>query len=89
MINAIRIRTTIESENLRIPELAALVGKRVEVIVVEDDTGGAAGAGAGSAATPAGPGKRVLGSLQGLLHVPDDFDAPLPPDVLRAFEGDE
>lgn len=31
--------------------------------------------------------RRVLGSLQGRLRVPDDFDAPLPEDVLRAFEG--
>ena len=31
--------------------------------------------------------RRVLGSLQGRLRVPDDFDEPLPEDVLRAFEG--
>lgn len=31
--------------------------------------------------------RRVLGSLQGRLRVPDDFDAPLPEGVLRAFEG--
>ena len=31
--------------------------------------------------------RRVLGSLRGRLRVPDDFDAPLPEDVLRAFEG--
>lgn len=30
---------------------------------------------------------RMLGSLRGRLRVPDDFDAPLPEDVLRAFEG--
>jgi prevent-host-death family protein len=32
-------------------------------------------------------GKRVLGIDQGLYEVPGDFDAPLPDDVLGAFEG--
>ena len=31
--------------------------------------------------------RRVLGALAGRLHVPEDLDAPLPGDVLRAFEG--
>jgi prevent-host-death family protein len=30
---------------------------------------------------------RRLGLLAGKLHVPQDFDAPLPDDVLDAFEG--
>jgi prevent-host-death family protein len=30
--------------------------------------------------------KRVLGRLRGKLIVPDDFDAPLPDDVLDLFE---
>ncbi len=33
------------------------------------------------------PRKRVLGILAGKLHVPDDFDAPLPDEILREFEG--
>ncbi len=33
------------------------------------------------------PRKRVLGRMAGGLSVPDDFDAPLPDDVLDAFEG--
>lgn len=28
---------------------------------------------------------RRLGSARGMFEVPDDFDAPLPPDVLDAF----
>jgi prevent-host-death family protein len=32
-------------------------------------------------------GKRRLGLLAGKLKIPADFDAPLPPDVLDAFEG--
>lgn len=30
---------------------------------------------------------RVLGSDRGLFRVPDDFDAPLPEDILKGFEG--
>jgi prevent-host-death family protein len=29
----------------------------------------------------------VFGALEGKLRVPDDFDAPLPDDVLASFEG--
>jgi prevent-host-death family protein len=28
-----------------------------------------------------------LGTLAGVLRVPDDFDAPLPPDILEEFEA--
>ncbi len=31
--------------------------------------------------------KRKLGFLAGKLRVPEDFDAPLPEDVLAEFEG--
>lgn len=30
---------------------------------------------------------RRLGLLDGKIHVPDDFDDPLPDDILDAFEG--
>jgi len=33
------------------------------------------------------PPKRQLGRMRGRLKVPSDFDAPLPDDVLDAFEG--
>jgi prevent-host-death family protein len=36
---------------------------------------------------PAGRKRRRLGLLAGQLRVPDDFDAPLPDDVLDAFDG--
>ena len=32
-------------------------------------------------------GKRVAGRDRGLLLVPEDFDAPLPPDILAEFES--
>jgi hypothetical protein len=35
-VNAIRIRTKLESHTLHLPELQALVGKTVEIIVLEE-----------------------------------------------------
>ena len=32
--------------------------------------------------------KKRLGLLKGKLTIPNDFDAPLPPELLTAFEGD-
>ena len=32
-------------------------------------------------------GLRKLGMLAGKLHVPDDFDDPLPDDIIADFEG--
>ena len=34
-------------------------------------------------------GRRPLGFLQGQVWVADDFDAPLPDDLLALFEGEE
>ena len=31
--------------------------------------------------------KRVLGQLKGMITLSDDFDAPLPDDILAMFEG--
>jgi prevent-host-death family protein len=31
--------------------------------------------------------RKELGLLRGRFDVPDDFDAPLPPDLLDGFEG--
>ncbi len=33
------------------------------------------------------PGPRPFGLAAGAFTVPDDFDAPLPDDILREFEG--
>ena len=33
------------------------------------------------------PGKRVLGQDAGRVYIAPDFDAPLPDDILRDFEG--
>ena len=39
--------------------------------------------------SPVHGSRRVFGQDRGRLHVPDDFDAPLDDDLLRAFEGSE
>ncbi len=85
MANAISVHTTLRSEDLRIPELLPFVGKRVQIIVVEDDPAGTESpTSPDTSATP----KRTLGSLRGLLAVPDGFDDPLPDEILRDFEGE-
>ncbi len=33
------------------------------------------------------PKRRALGRDAGLFHIPDDFDGPLPPQLLDDFEG--
>lgn len=37
-MNAIRIHKTIDSETLHLPELKPLIGRAVEIIVLEEDT---------------------------------------------------
>jgi len=34
-------------------------------------------------------GRGILGLAEGQFTVPDDFDAPLPPEILAGFLGDE
>jgi antitoxin (DNA-binding transcriptional repressor) of toxin-antitoxin stability system len=33
------------------------------------------------------PPPRSLGILEGKIHVPDDFDDPLPDEIIAEFEG--
>jgi hypothetical protein len=90
MANAICVRTTLESDPMRIPELLPFVGKRVQIIVVEDEPAvpdSARDRGPGALPVEAAP-RRTLGSLRGLLRVPEDFDDPLPDEIQRAFEGE-
>jgi prevent-host-death family protein len=37
----------------------------------------------------AAPRARVFGRWAGAVSIADDFDAPLPPEMQRLFEGDE
>jgi hypothetical protein len=79
-----RFRTVVSGKTLTISDLERFEGKRVEVIVLDDDQ-------PETAATEQGASKprRRFGTMAGKITVADDFDAPLPPDLQRAFDGDE
>jgi hypothetical protein len=82
MARALKFHAVVRGKTLPLPDLAAFEGKRVEVIVVEDE------AETGHAVAASAPVRR-FGTLAGKFVVPDDFDAPLPDDVLASFEGNE
>jgi hypothetical protein len=80
MAHALKFHAVVSSKTLSLPDLSAFEGKRVEVIVVEEDGPAEIGA------TPRA--QRPLGLLRGQFVVPDDFDAPLLPEIQRYFDGD-
>lgn len=82
MAEAMRLRTVVSGNALTISDLERFSGKRVEVIVLEDDQPDTAAAREGTAKP-----KRRFGTMAGQIKVAEDFDAPLPPDLQRAFEG--
>ena len=77
MAQALKFHAVASGKTLALPDLRAFESKRVEVIVVEEERPAEIGA------TP--PGQRPLGLLRGQFVVPDDFDAPLPPEIQRYF----
>lgn len=81
MADALRIRTRIVGKTLTLSDLDRFIGKQVEVIVLEDEA---------AEETGAAPKKKPrFGSMAGKLHISGDFDAPLPDDLQRAFEGED
>lgn len=66
-MRAVRIRKRLESHVVDLPELRPLVGKDVEIIVLEEEASVAT-------ANPAGP---RAGSAKGMIRMAADFDAPL------------
>lgn len=58
-----------------LPALSPLRGQRVEIIALGETQ-------------PEASVAPVAGGLRGRIQLKDDFDAPLPDDVRRAFEGD-
>lgn len=79
MAKALKFHAVVSGHTLRLPDLGAFEGKRVEVIVVEEDA---------ELPPTTVSAKRPLGILRGQLVVPEDFDAPLPPDIQRYFDGE-
>jgi len=74
MANALKFHAVVAGKTLRLPDLSAFEGKRVEVIVVEDEGSERAAA-------------RRLGTMAGEIQVAPDFDAPLPEDIQGGFDG--
>jgi hypothetical protein len=74
-MQALKIHVVVDDTVVRaLPALSPLRGQRVELIALGE-------------AQPAGPVAPVAGGLLGQINIKDDFDAPLPDDVGRAFEG--
>jgi hypothetical protein len=65
-MNAIRIRTTVDAETLYLPELRPLVGRTVEIIVLDEESAGDSESGA----TDWDDARRAVDELQEY-----DFDA--------------
>lgn len=80
MAQALKFHAVVSGKTLSLPDLSAFEGKRVEVIVVEEEP-------PAEIAAPS-RGQRPLGLLRGQFVVPDDLDAPLPAEIQRYFDGD-
>lgn len=72
-MEAIKIKTRLESETIRSPELRKLIGKRVEIIILEETEP--------STTLP----KRQPGSAKGEITVTNDFEKPLPDEIVQEF----
>ncbi|KYG04058.1 hypothetical protein BE21_48730 [Sorangium cellulosum] len=76
-MQALKIQVVVDDAIVSaLPALSPLHGQRVELIAL------------GEAQPPARVAP-VAGSFRGQIEMKDDFDAPLPEDIRRAFEGDE
>jgi hypothetical protein len=82
MANALKFHAVVRGKTLPLPDLAAFEGKRVEVIVVEDETP--------EAQQPANEERapRPLGEFRGQFTVPDDFKDPPPREIQKYFDGE-
>jgi len=77
MANALKFHAVVAGKTLRLPDLSAFEGKRVEVIVVEDE----------GSERPMPARTRRFGTMAGEIEVASDFDAPLPEDIQVEFDG--
>jgi hypothetical protein len=84
MAHALKFHAFVSGKTLPLPDLGAFEGKRVEVIVVEDEGQSSRAVSAESA----GAKQRPLGLYRGQFSIPEDFDAPLPDDVQKYFDGE-
>jgi hypothetical protein len=73
-MNALRIRTHIDSETLHLPDLKQVIGKDVEIIVLVEPSD-----------SQVHKRKRTPGSAKDMISISDDFAAPLPSDIVEEF----
>jgi hypothetical protein len=81
MAQAIKFHTIVKDRTLSLPDLGDFEGMRVEVLVVEE-------AAEMKSADVESKAPRPLGLLRGQILMADDFDAPLPPEIQKYFEGE-
>jgi hypothetical protein len=77
MTKALKFHAVVAGKTLRLPDLSAFEGKRVEVIVVEDE----------GSERPVRAHTRRFGTMAGEIEIAPDFDAPLPDEVQAGFYG--
>ncbi len=71
-MEAVRIRTRLDSESIVIPDLKPVIGRNVEIIVLIEPS-------------EKHSGKRIPGSAVGKIQMADDFEAPLSEDIIQEF----
>jgi hypothetical protein len=77
MANALKFHAVVAGKTLRLPDLSAFEGKRVEVIVMEDE----------GSERPVRAHARRFGTMAGEIEITPEFDAPLPGDIQAGFDG--
>ena len=82
MAHALKFHARVTGKTLPLPDLGAFEGKRVEVTVVEDEVQLPA------SEAPTLARQRPLGLYRGQFTIPEDFDAPLPADIQKYFDGE-
>ena len=78
----VKLAVELAEAETSLAELVQKLGTGTEIIITRDGLPVARLVPAGAAEPD-----RVPGSAKGLFTVPDDFDAPLPEEILRGFEG--
>ena len=76
MAQPFKIHAVVSGKTLTLSDLEAFDGKRVEVTVAEAEE-----------STETAPVQRELGLLRGKMWVAEDFDAPLPDELQKYFDG--
>ncbi len=72
-----RMKRHLDSDVVRLSGVEELIGKDVEIIVLEDSPA--------PQSTDAGSRKRIRGSAKGKVWISPDFDKPLPDEVIGEF----